>query len=107
MRQFRKYEFGSKGAATTKIKALGVDEDGIPTHKHIIVHLGEIQGSDKYHIDVLWDGQAESNWDNQMIWCAPIGVHTFGSKAAQEYTQACYEVNPEMIPVIQEKETEE
>ena len=39
---FRKYQFGSKGAATTKINALGLDEDGNPTHKHAIVHLGNI-----------------------------------------------------------------
>ena len=56
MRQFRKYEFGSKGAATTKINALGVDEEGNPTHNHIIAHLGEIEGSKSYHIYVLWDG---------------------------------------------------
>jgi hypothetical protein len=34
MRKFRKYEFGSKSAATTKIKALGVDEEGHPSHAH-------------------------------------------------------------------------
>jgi hypothetical protein len=31
MKKFRKYEFGSQGAATTKINALGVDEEGNPT----------------------------------------------------------------------------
>ena len=40
MKTFRKYSFGSKGAATTKINALGVDEEGNPTHSHAIVHLG-------------------------------------------------------------------
>ena len=74
MRTFRKYQFGSKGAATTKINALGVDEDGNPTHNHAIVRLGYIvvtEGtydedgneltppvlSDDYHIDMLWDGE--------------------------------------------------
>ena len=42
MKVFRKYSFGSKGAATTKINALGVDEEGNPTHSHAIVHLGNI-----------------------------------------------------------------
>lgn len=31
MKTFRKYQFSSKGAATTKINQLGVDEDGNPT----------------------------------------------------------------------------
>ena len=41
-----KYEFDSREAAQTKIDALGTatDEDGneYPTHKHTIVHLGNI-----------------------------------------------------------------
>lgn len=107
MRQFRKYEFGSKGAASTKINALGVDEEGNPTHNHIIAHLGEIEGSENYHIDVLWDGEADPNWNKQMIWCEPLGLHTFGAKSAQEYTAAYYEANPDRIPVVEEEEIEE
>ena len=42
MKTFRKYEFGSKSAATTKINALGVDEEGNPSHSHSIVRLGHI-----------------------------------------------------------------
>ena len=70
---FRKYSFGSKGACTTKINALGVDEEGNATHNHAIVHLGHLveteatyddEGneitapvlSSTYHVDVLWDG---------------------------------------------------
>ena len=41
-----KYAFDSKAQADSKIEALGVatDEDGnnYPTHKHSIVHLGNI-----------------------------------------------------------------
>ena len=41
-----KYQFDSREAAQTKIDALGTetDEDGneYPTHKHTIVHLGNI-----------------------------------------------------------------
>ena len=116
MNTFRKYSFGSKGAATTKLNALGLDEDGNPTHKHAIVHLGNIvvtpaefdaEGnivteavlSDTYHIDVLWDGEPNPDWDNQMVWCAPMGLHTFGSsKAIAEWTAKCKELFPEYFP---------
>jgi hypothetical protein len=103
---------------------LGVDEEGNPTHNHIIVHLGNIvlqEGtydadgneitapvvSDNHHVDVLWDGVADPSWNNQLIWCEPCGIHGFGIKAAQEYTAACYEANPDMIPVVEEEQIEE
>ena len=116
MRTFRKYQFGSKGAATTKINALGVDEEGNPTHSHSIVHLGNLvltegtydeEGneltpsvmSDTYHIDVLWDGEPVSSWDSAMVWCAPMGIHTFGSSSAiREWTEKCKELHPEYFP---------
>jgi hypothetical protein len=116
MNTFRKYSFGSKGAATTKINALGVDEEGNPTHSHAIVHLGNLveqeavlneEGevtteavlSSTYHIDVLWDGEPNADWDNQMVWCAPMGVHTFGSSSAiAEWTEKCKELHPEYFP---------
>ena len=115
-RFFRKYSFGSTGAATTKINALGVDEEGNPTHSHAIVHLGNIvvtpaeideEGniiteavlSDTYHIDVLWDGEPNPDWDNQMVFCPPMGVHTFGSSSAiAEWTEKCRELHPEYFP---------
>jgi len=121
-RIFRKYSFGSKGAATTKINALGVDEEGNPTHPHSIVHLGNLvvtegtydeEGneltapvlSDTYHVDVLWSGQPNADWDNQLVWCAPMGVHTFGSSAAiREWTEACKELHPEFFPEPSEDE---
>ncbi len=120
MRKFRKYSFGSKGACTTKINALGTetDENGntYPTHNHAIVHLGNIvleQGeydeegnevkapvvSETYHVDVLWDGESDVSWDNQMVWCPPIGIHTFGSSSAiAEWTEKCKELHPEHFP---------
>ena len=116
MKYFRKYQFGSKGAATTKLNALGLDEEGNPTHKHAIVHLGNIVVtpatfdeeenilteavlSDTYHIDVLWDGEPNPDWDNQMVWCPPMGLHTFGSsKAIAEWTETCRSLHPEYFP---------
>ena len=120
MRTFRKYQFGSKGAATTKINALGVDEEGNPTHNHAIVRLGYIvvtEGtydedgneltppvlSDDYHIDMLWDGEPNEDWDSFMIWCEPMGVHIFGSSSAvAEWTEKCKELHPEYFPEPQE-----
>lgn len=116
MRKFRKYEFGSQSAATTKINALGVDEEGNPSHPHSIVRLGNIvltdgeydeEGeeitapilSDNYHVDVLWQGEPESSWDSAMVWCPPMGVHTFGSSSAiAEWTEKCKELHPEYFP---------
>lgn len=120
MKTFRKYSFGSKGAATTKINALGVDEEGNPTHSHAIVHLGNLveqeavvneEGevtteavlSSTYHIDVLWDGEPVEAWDSAMVWCAPMGVHTFGSSSAiAEWTETCKSLHPEYFPEPEE-----
>ena len=119
--KFRKYEFGSKAAATTKINALGVDEEGNPTHSHAIVRLGHLvvtegtyddEGneltppvmSDTYHIDVLWDGEPDPSWDSAMVWCEPVGVHTFGSSSAiREWTEKCKELHPEYFPEPEEE----
>ena len=120
MKKFRKYSFGSKGAATTKINALGTitDAEGneMPSHPHAIVHLGnlvEVAGtydeegneltapvmSSSYHIDVLWEGEAVASWDSAMVWCAPLGLHTFGSSSAiAEWTEACKALHPEYFP---------
>ena len=116
MKTFRKYEFGSKGAATAKINALGIDEEGNPTHNHAIVRLGNLvlqEGtydedgnevtppvmSDTYHVDVLWDGEPNPEWDSNMVWCPPMGVHTFGSSSAiAEWTSKCKELHPEYFP---------
>ena len=113
---FRKYQFASESEADVKIVALGVDEEGNPSHKHGIVRLGNLiieqatydeEGneitppvlSDTYHIDVLWDGEPEASWDANMVWCAPMGVHVFGSSSAiREWTEKCKELHPEYFP---------
>ena len=120
-RTFRKYEFTSAAAAQTAIDALGLDEDGNPTHGHTIVHLGHIVTtpatydddgneleaavlSDNYSVDVLWSGDPVASWDGQLIWCAPIGVHTFGSSSAiAEWTEKCKELHPEHFPTPDEE----
>jgi len=115
-RTFRKYEFTSAAAAQTAIDALGLDSDGNPTHGHAIVHLGHIittpatydddgeeleaaVSASNYSVDVLWAGDAVASWNSKMIWCAPMGVHTFGSSSAiAEWTGKCKELHPEYFP---------
>ena len=121
MRRFRKYEFGNKSAATTKINALGIDEEGNATHSHSIKRLGHIVTthptyddngdeltaavfSTNYHVDVLWDGEPDSDWDNQMVWCKPFGVHTFGSSAITQYIKTCKSLHPDWFPVAEDPE---
>jgi hypothetical protein len=122
MRTFRKYEFGSKSAATTKINALGLDSEGNPTHSHSIVRLGNIVTtpatydddgneltaavlSSNYHVDVLWDGDPVADWDSQMVWCAPMGVHMFGSSSAiAEWVAECKVQRPDLFPEPTEDE---
>jgi len=117
---FRKYEMATQEEVDEKIALLGVSEEGYPTHGHTIVNLGHIvfeQGvydeegnevtppvvSDKFHVDVLWVGEPDPAWDENMIWCAPMGIHTFGSSSAiAEWTQKCKELHPEFFPEPEE-----
>lgn len=114
MNKFRKYQFASESEADAKIVALGVDEEN--SHKHQIVKLGNLiieqatydeEGneltppvlSDTYHLDVLWNGDAESSWDANLVWCPPMGAHVFGSSSAiAEWTEKCKELHPEFFP---------
>jgi len=111
---FKKYEMASKEAADALIDALpsATDEEGntYPTHRHSIVRLGYLcvtepifdeegnvltEGvqSDKYSVDVLWDGDSlmdeEGNivypngWEDAEIqydpsWQSRNGYHKFG-----------------------------
>ena len=90
-----KYAFDSQAQAESKIEALGVNEDGYPTHKHSIVKLGNIvltQGtydeegneitppvlSDKYHIDVLWDLSDSYDDEGNVVYADhPYGWKTY------------------------------
>ena len=85
-----KYEFESKEEALEKIVALGVatDEEGndYPTHKHAVVHLGnlvmaeatyddegeeltDVVMSTMHAVDVLWNGLSEhpEGWADSAI----------------------------------------
>lgn len=108
--KFRKYEFGSKSAATAKINLLGED------HGHSIVRLGHIVTtpgtydddgnvitaavkSSNYHVDVFWDGDPDPLWNAQMIWTANLGVHNFGSSSAnREYISEAKVQRPDLFP---------
>ena len=95
-----KYEFSSKKIADSKVKSLGVatDEDGneYPTHKHTLVHLGNIvleageydeAGeetkepilSTKWHVDALWsdDDGHPYGWKSAAVDLSGNGVHSF------------------------------
>ena len=113
---FRKYRFGSKGAFTTKLNALGVDEEGNATHNHLIKELGhevvteatydeegelltEAVYGDAYLVDCLWDGEADPSWDNQLVWCKPFGLLVMGaSEVRREWLEECKVQRPELFP---------
>ena len=119
---FRKYRFTTKAAASTKIAALGTDEDGNATHGHLVVELGheittpatydddgeiltEAVYSDAYLVDVLWDGEALSSWESSLVWCAPFGLLVMGASEVQnEWLEACKAARPELFPEPSEEE---
>ena len=115
---FRKYEFTDAASAQSAIDALGLSEEGNPTHRHTIAMLGHIVTTaatydddgneltaavlaDNYSVDVLWRDQIADGWEANIVWPDPVGVHSFGnSEANAEYTATLYELFPERIPVI-------
>ena len=67
VRHIGKYKFEDKETFLDKKEALGVDEEGNPTHPHLLVELGyevltpatettEAVYSTSYLVDVLWVG---------------------------------------------------
>jgi len=107
MNKIGKYSFDSREQVISKIASLGTatDEDGneYPTHKHTIVHLGNIvleqavideDGeieteavlSEDWHVDVLWsnleadeDGTIDHpyGWKSKSVNIDGDGVHAF------------------------------
>ena len=115
---FRKYEFTDAASAQSAIDALGLDEEGNPTHRHTIAMLGHIvttpatyneEGeeltaailADNYSVDVLWRDNVVADWDANIVWPDPVGVHSFGnSEANAEYTATLYTLFPDRVPVV-------
>lgn len=123
MKTLGKYRFGSKGAATTKINALGIDDEGNPTHSHLIVHLGhpieteavfdadgvEVSAavySNDYLVDVLWDGEANEDWESAFVYTASP-KHMLGASGVQaQYIARVKAERPELFPEPEIEETE-
>ena len=115
---FRKYEFSTEAEARAAIDALGLSEEGNPTHRHTIAMLGHIVTTaatydddgneltaavlaDNYSVDVLWRDGVVADWDANIVWPDPVGVHSFGnSEANAEYTATLYALFPDRVPVI-------
>lgn len=115
---FRKYEFTDAASAQSAIDALGLSEEGNPTHRHTIAMLGHIvttaatydeEGeeltaavlADNYSVDALWRDGVVSDWDANIVWPDPVGVHSFGnSEANAEYTATLYTLFPDRVPVV-------
>lgn len=91
-----KYIFESEEQAENKIKGLGIDEDNNATHNHAIVRLGhevieqgetDAEGnvikepvlSEKYLIDVVWNGIEEHPYGWKSYAVTPSGepLHNF------------------------------
>ena len=69
-----KYAFKDKATADSKIKSLP------KKHSHSIVKLGKIVKSNKFHIDVLWEGLDDHpyGWKSSAVGVADgNGVHSF------------------------------
>src|SRR6056300_574046 len=101
MKKTRKYEFTNEAAADAAIAALPHDEEGNPTHGHLIVKLGYLtiepaeyneEGeetkaavvSDVYAVDVYWSGEPLASWEPFIVWPTPLGIHNFGSSSSRD-----------------------
>lgn len=112
MALLRKYLFGTRATATKYINALGVDENGNPTHQHKVVDMGPVvesvddEGnvtmSKKIAVDVVWHDQPASGWSRYIVW--PVNFqHTMGGSAIQiEYGKALMKERPELFKVEDE-----
>ena len=104
MKIIRKYEFVNEAAANTAIDLLR-DEEGNLTQS--VVKLGFIvktageydeEGnevtapvlSEKYAVDVCWDGEPVDGWEEHIVFPTPLGVHSFGSSSQRDEYAATY-----------------
>jgi len=110
MKVTRKYEFVDEAEANEAIDLLR-DEEGNLTQS--VVKLGFIvktagtydeEGnevtapvlSEKYAVDVSWNGEPHAEWEEHIVWATPLGVHSFGSSSQRdEYTAKYCELFPD------------
>ena len=93
MKIIRKYEFVDEAAANTAIDLLR-DKEGNLTQSvvklgFIVKTAGEYDEdgnevtapvlSEKYAVDVSWNGEPHAEWEEHIVWATPLGVHSFGS----------------------------
>ena len=64
MARFLKYAFNDEATFTA-----------LPVPQGFAVPLGIIEGA--YCVDILWDGEPQSEYLPYECWPPPIGVHTF------------------------------
>ena len=125
--KLRKYEFTPTQWATAKAKITLTDEEGNeyydPAKVRQVVELGNLvktpatydeEGNEltpavlstKWSVDILWEGEPlTTSFTSYEVWCAPMGVHTFGSSSAiAEWTQKCKELHPEFFPTPEQIE---
>ena len=103
MKTLGKYRFGSKGAATTKINALGEE------HRHSIVHLGhpiETAQSNDWLVDVLWDGEENEDWQSAFVYTAKPKHSVGASGVKAQYMAKVKAERPELFPEPEVEEDE-
>ena len=111
----RKYEFVDEAAADAAIALLPTDDEGNPTHEHLVTKLGylviepAVNGEDGeeitaavlsevYAVDVYWGGEALASWDSFIVWPTPMGIHSFGSSSSRdEYAGTYCELYPDSL----------
>ena len=104
MKLTRKYEFVDEAAANTAIDLLR-DEEGNLTQSvvklsFIVKKAGtydeegnEVTApvlSEKYAVDVCWDGEPHADWEEHIVFPIPLGVHSFGSSSQRDEYAAKY-----------------
>ena len=103
----RKYEFLDEAAADAAIALLPTDDEGNPTHEHLVTKLGYLVVtpatfdseheqitspilSEKYAVDVYWGSEADASWGSFIVWPTPMGIHSFGSSSSRDEYAATY-----------------
>jgi len=111
----RKYEFVDEAAADAAIALLPTDDEGNPTHEHLVTKLGYLvvtpatyddEGeeltaavlSDVFAVDVYWGSEADASWDSAIVFPTPMGIHSFGSSSSRdEYAKTYCTLFPDSL----------